>query len=380
MRQILDFFMIFGVITLVFLLSFFESKFSHTAKKFMILGSTLLLSVIIGLKVIGLDHQNYVEMYLETPIIPLNFIFLSDMFKYSLEPIFIALISILKARGFGTNAFFFVSAIIPLLLIWAVIVKKEKKFPLTVFFFFLALKIFAGPVDTIRHFFAAAIYLYALYLLSENKRVRFYTASFISVLAHYSNLVVFIVRPLLTISWNRKSYLVTLVSMGLFAIVFKNGITELILGLNTEAQLIWKLQYYLLRSTDDINFQNNFHVVLWTLLTYMIVAFTIIINIIALKYRNEFEKDRFYYLLLNSQIIGSLAVVFFTAFNAHNFGLRINFLLSIGIFFIVKELLGKVKAKKAFLFFTMFFIVLYNLVILMYFAGVYSPLSRFSLV
>lgn len=381
MRQILDVMMIFSVTTIMFLLSFFESKFSFPGKKFILLCTVFLISLIIGFKVIGLDHQNYKEMYIDTPVIPLDGYFFRNMFDFTLEPVFVAIISVLKGRGFGSNVFFLISALIPLYLVYLVIIKKEKKVPITVFFFFLSLRVFAGPVDTVRHFFAAAIYLYAIYLLSEKKQVKFYLASFISVLAHYSNIVVLLIRPFLNIRWSKIRYVFTMIFVGLIALLIKNPLIDLILSLNYDYPIYWKLKYYLLYSSDEMEFKNNFHVILWSLFTYLIVLFAIIINIIALNYIKRIKEDRFHYLLLNSQIIGTIMVVFFTSFNAHNFGLRMNFLLGMGIFFIVKELLvNQVKNKKIFLFFVITFIVVYNFVILMYFVGVYSPNSRFSLV
>lgn len=381
MRIILDLAALFSIVLIVFLLSFVEKRLSSKLRKFLLYSLVAVISIIIGFKVIGLDHQNYVGMFSETAIIPLNWAFIKTMFEYSLEPFFIALISTLKNLGLGVVPFFFISAFIPLFMIASVILKKEKTLPLLTFFIFLAMSLFRGPVDTIRHFFAAAIYLHALYSLSKNNKIRFYAKSLFSILVHYSNIAILFVSPFLKLRWSIFRYVVALLFSVIIAFLTKGFITDIVMNMNVTTPIMAKFQYYFIYSSDDMEFMNGVHAVLWTLLTYSIVLFVIIINLIALNYIKEFKKDNFYYLLLNSQIIGSVLLVFLTAFEASNFGLRMNFLFSVGCFFIVKELLvNRIKEKKFFFVFVLLFLAFYNFVILLYFAGVYSPDSRFSLV
>lgn len=383
MRQIFDMVILISLIGIVFLLSFFEKRFTFRFKKIMLFTVVLLISFVIGNKVIGTDHQNYVEMYRNTPIIPIDLEFFKSMFDFGLEPFFVALISILKSIGFSDFAFFFISAIIPLYLVFSVVVKKESKFPLITFFIFLLMNLLKGPVDIIRHFFAAAIYLHALYSLSKNQRLRFYLKSLFSVTMHYSNIAIFFVRPFLNHQWSIMKYVGTLVVSAITAVLLKNPLKDFVADLNFTSPILIKFKYYFLYSTEKMELMNNLHVFLWYSLQYMPVIFVIMINMIAIYHVKEIKKDKFYYILLNSQIIGSILVVFFTAFDAHNLGLRINYLLSIGCFFIVKELMFKHvkgKDKTIFFVFSILFLIVYNVVITLYLAGVYSPHSSLRLI
>ncbi|KAA0955535.1 EpsG family protein [Sporosarcina sp. ANT_H38] len=382
MRILLDIFLLFSIIGIVFILSFMEKKIRFNIKKKIILCLVVLIALVCGNKVIGLDHENYENMFINTDTVNLNLDLFKNMFDNHLEPGFIILISIIKDMGLGTQFFFFISAIIPLYLIYLIIIGKEKTLPFFTLLLFLLMNLLRGPVDTIRHFFAAAIYLSAIYSLSKDRNSRFYLKSSISTLFHYSNVAIFLIRPFLKMKWTIKSYVISIVTLGILAFASKNIIQNYISDLVFTSPILIKFQYYLVYSSDDINFMNNLHEVLWYLFTYSIVVLIVVVNILALRYRKSIEQDKFYFLLLNSQIIGSILVLVLTAFNAENFGLRLNYLFSMGSFFIVKELIFKYLTKKNQIVFILFiiYLCLYNIIIILYFAGVYSPFSRFRLV
>jgi len=246
LRIVLDILLLFFIVGIVFILSFFEKKFKFKIKKKIILCVMLIIAFICGNKVIGLDHENYENMFINTNPINLNLEFFKSMFDTHLEPGFIMLISTIKNMSLGFNSFLFISTIIPLYLIYLVIVDKEKKLPFVSLLFFLLMNLLRGPVDTIRHFFAAALYLSALYSLSQDKHLKFNLKSVVSIFFHYSNVAIFLIRPFLKMKWTIKSYLVTIVTLGILAFLSKGLLQNYLSEFNYTNPILMKFQYYFL--------------------------------------------------------------------------------------------------------------------------------------
>lgn len=370
------------IVFLVFILAFYEKKFSLKFKKRMLLFLSILISVICSIRVIGLDLEPYRRIFQENGIITLDLYFLKNMFSNRLEPFFAILISLIKQVGLDFKSFLFISAVIPMFVVTSLIIKKEKDIPIITFLFFLLLWLFRGPVDTIRHFFAAVVYLSAIYSLSEGAKVKFYLKSLFSILLHYSNVAVIFARPFLKIKWSLMGYLITIVTVSLFAFLGKPLIIEYFSTTTFTKPIMWKLQYYLIYSQERYVYLNNVHEIMRLLMTYSIIVFNISVIIVALANRKVIETDMFYKLLLNSQIIGSILFFVFIAFDATTLGQRLNFLFTIGNFFIVKQLIFNKKIKhKLFPFVTIIlFLCLYNFIVILYFAGIHDPNSPFSIV
>lgn len=380
--QIVNVLLLCFIIFIVFILSFAEKKFTLKYKKRILFFIITLISIICGIRVIGLDLESYRKMFIENNIVSLDINFFRNMFSTSLEPFFVLLISLIKQMGLGFKTFLFISAVIPMYLLYSLIIKKEKELPFVTFLFFLLMVLFRGPVDTVRHFFAAVVYLSALYSLANGKKFSFYLKSALSALIHYSNIAIFFVRPFLKIKWSIGKYIITLLFFSLLAFIGKQVFVDFIAGFSFKNPILWKLQYYLVYSKERYVYFNAVHQIMWYLMTFTIVVFNVIVNIVALAQKERIIKDKFYHLLLNSQIVGSIMVLVFTAADAATMGLRLNFLFSIGSFFLVKELIfGYTGNKKAVNFFiTVLFLCFYNFIIILYFAGIFDPNSAFSIV
>jgi EpsG family len=381
MFKILNVIILCSIIFIFFIFSFMERKVKFKDKKRLLFIFTIAISIICGIRVIGLDLEPYREIFNNQRIVPINLDFIKNMLTGRLEPVFIIIISLIKQFGLGFKTFLFVSALIPMYLLYKVIIKKEKELPLTLFFFFLLIFLFRGPVDTIRHFFAAVVYLSALYSLSNNNKIKFYSKSLFSILIHYSNIAVLLCRPLLKLRWTLGKYIITILLVGVFALLSKGLIKEFISGFYFTNPILWKLQFYLVYRTETYVYLNGLHHFLLFLMSYTIVAFNFAVNIIALKMKKVFDDDDFYRLLLNSQIIGSILVVVCIIFDAATLGLRLNFLFSIGSFFVVKHIIfnNVIKKKLTMFLFVTLFLAFYNFVIILYFGGIHDPKSPFFL-
>ncbi len=372
------------IIFIFFLLSHFERKMKFGQKKKILFFFTIVISFFSAFRVIGLDLEPYRTIFENTPITSLNLEFVKHMFSGRLEPFFVVVISILKNLGMGFKSFLFVSSFVPLLLIYSIITKHEKEIPLTTYFLFLSILLFQGPINLIRHFFAASIYLSALYSLSTNRNARYLLKSLFTVLIHYSNLSIVLIRPFLSIKWDRKKYIITMLLIVILTFMIKGIVVGILSNVNISINnyILWKFQYYMIYyNVEGYMYLNELHKILLFIMTNFLFVFNFFVTLYALKYKELIRMDRFYHLLLNSQIIGSFLMVFFAIFDASTLGQRLYFLFSIGSFLLVKEVIFKYSEGDRKGVFRLIFMLLcfYNFIIILYYAGIHDPNSQFYL-
>lgn len=373
----------FCSIIIVFLfLSFLENKFTYKMKKNLILLLVIITSIMCGIRVVGLDLEPYRDIFNRSNILGMTSESFQILLSSSIEPFFLILISTLKSMGLGFKTFLFISAFIPFFIVYKLITKKENILPFVTFLFLLLILLFRGPIDTIRSFFAAVLYLSSIYALSENKKMKFYGINLFSILVHYSNVATLLIRPFLKIKWSIAKYIATLIIVFVIAFISKDLLINYISNKHFSNVVLFKFQHYLLYYQESYVYLSELHKVLLFLMTSYVPIVAFGVNIFALQYRNTIAKDKFYHLLLNSQIIGSILLVIFVVFDASTIGLRLNFLFSIGCFFLMKELIFKYyKGKRLNLFVIIVVILgLYNLILLLYTLGIHNPNSPYSLV
>ncbi|MBO0991440.1 EpsG family protein [Bacillus sp. SD088] len=334
---------------LFYILSSYEKSFSYRAKKGILVLAIISFSIFAGYRVIGTDINSYKQIFDEQPIIVLNFDFIQTMFEYYIEPGFVLIISYLKRYGLGFNVFLFLSAIIPLFVIYRVIFNHEKKHVFLTFLLFLLLYALRGPLDVIRQFFAAAIYLSALYSLSIKKEFRYFWKIIVSIFFHYSSILNFLIRPFLKIKWTIKKYATLFVSLFLLGFLFKNLILTITnnMDISNTDRILYKFQRYIDANYEVDSFlQGLFLYSTW----YLPIFLNIILIVVAISYYKDICKSDFLKILLNSQILASLIFIFFWAMDSTILARRIEFTLSIGNFFILKEIIINLKGKNRLLF------------------------------
>jgi hypothetical protein len=370
---LLNFLVVLFFMAIFFFLATNEKKFSLKQKKLIIVTAVLLLAILAGVRQIGTDLQAYKYIFNTTLIIHDFGEYIKNMFSYKYEPGFMILISTMKQAGLGFEFFLFISALIPMLLLYNIIIKVEKKLPLTVFLFFLLMFAIRGPLDIIRHFFAATIYLSALYSLSKNKNTLYYIKSGTSFLFHYSNIVTVLIKPLLSINWRITKYILALVIMFIAGISFQGLVVNIIGQLNYESSVIFKLQNYLI---DDYEYSSIAHFIIRNLMENSPAYFNIFIIILALYYKGAIYNNKFNGIILNSIIVGTLLYSFLFGIGAYTMAIRINFLFGIGSIFIVKEIFIKIiESKRSILFaLIILYLLFYNFIIVVYYSGVFKYL------
>lgn len=361
-----DYLIIIIIFFAFFVLSLLEGKFNIRYKKVIIFCAIIILSVLAALRSIGTDTNSYILIFEQLKIVTLNSEFLTNMFQYYLEPGFNLMISYLKLFGFTYKEFFFICSFIPLLIVSRIIIKKEQKYVFLTFFIFLLVYLIRGPLDVIRQFFAAVIYLSALYSLSNKNKITYFIKVLIAILFHYSSILFLVITPFLKIKWTIKRFISFSLLLSLTGFLFKNLFVTLILSIDTVStnRFILKLQgyienEYIQSSVLDFIINNS----MWYLPK---VLNLIIILIILVQYR-YILVDNLNKLLLNAQIIGILLFLLFLTMGAEIIALRLETLLTIGNFFLIKEIIVNSNKNKIYTFiFFVIFLVLTNLPSILY--------------
>lgn len=382
MIQIIHVISLSFLIMIAFFVSFLDSKINTKNKRSVLIFFTCVLTIFLGVRSIGLDLEPYRLLFNNQRSISISEIFANNLFSNKLEPFFVIIISTLKEFGLGFNWFLLIAGGIPLYIIYRVIKKVEDKHMLAVFMFFLLIHFFRGPVDIIRHFFAASIYLSALYSLSKKDNMKFWVKAIPSVLVHYSNITILFIRPILGVNWNNIKFVFSFILVMIFGFIAKYFIVNFSIedAVFINNQIFWKAHYYLTYyNVHGYQYSGIGHKILLSIITYFPLIFNITFIFLGLKNIKTIEKNEFSRLLLNSQIIGSLIAIFFIILNADTLGMRLNFLLSIGNFLLVKEIIFNCyRNGKIMLFsFTVLSLVFYNFIIILYFAGIHDPNSPF---
>ncbi|KRG15754.1 hypothetical protein ACA30_03990 [Virgibacillus soli] len=352
---IINYFIVTLFLLLFYILSSNEKKIAFNTKKRFLFLSIIAFSIFAGYRVIGTDINSYKEIFDQQPTINLNFEFLQTMFEYYIEPGFVLIISYLKMYGLGFNVFLFISAIIPLLIIYKVIIKHERRHLYLTFLLFLLLYALRGPLDVIRQFFAAAIYLSALHSLSIKKELRYFGKTIVSIFFHYSSVINILIRPFLKLKWTIKKYSTSFITLFLIGFLFKNLIITLTnsMEVNNTDRILYKFQRYIEANYEVDSFLQGFFLYsTW----YLPIILNIIIVLVAISNYKDICKNDFLKILLNSQILASLIFVFFWAMDSTILARRIEFTLSIGNFFILKEIIINLKGKNRLLY---IFILMY---------------------
>ena len=383
MLKIINILFIIILMITIFFISFLESRISNKNKKKILFIFVFIISIFLAFRDIGLDLEPYRNTFNNQKIISLKELFKEKIFSTQLEPFFIILISFLKKYGLNYNWFLFISGSIPIFIIYKIIIKNEKKYPIFTFFLFMLILFFRGPVDIIRHFFAASIYLSAIWSLSNENKTLYWIKSIFSIFFHYSNIIILFIKPFLNIKWNKIKFFISIFItffIGIFSKILLININNFNFW-NTDNVILWKFGYYLTYSDSvGYNYLGIPHKVLLSIIQYFPLVFSFIITIMALNKIEIIKNSKFLYLLLNSQILGILIAIFFIIIDAPTLGMRLHFLLNIGSFFIVKEILLKNNIKNTLLYgFTILSLVFYNFLIILYNAGIHNPASPFYL-
>jgi hypothetical protein len=379
MLKVIDVFIIM-VYYIVAFFSLFYAKKLMSQKNFFLSIWLFTISIFFALRSIGLDLEPYREIFNEFRKDSLFSDGLINIFTGRIEPAFALLMSALKSLGLGFEFFLLLSGLIPTLIIIRVISLEYKEQFFIVFSFFIFLYFLKGPVDTIRGFAAAAMYLYALSSLAKKQNFFFSLKALAALSLHYSSLIIFLVVPFLKIKWDIKTYIIAsflFVFLGFTSSEFIKS-TDLS-GFATWHPLTFKIVYYLTYyQTDGYQYLNEVHFVFWWLLG-LSFSVMIIFNSLHLLLNNRDDWTPFMKIVFNSQIVGTLIYFLFMSFGAYTMGGRILFLLAIGSIFMFTKAVEKDGLLKDSIVIYMFFIFSHIFISFSYLAGFFDPKSPFNM-
>jgi hypothetical protein len=375
MEKVIEMLIALSIICSTIVLSFFENKIQYRDKRRILFIYTIIISLFFTFRSIGLDLESYREIFSKTNII-VNKYYMINMFKYNVEPFFVLEIFLLKHAGIGFKGFLFINAFIPLMIFNKVIVKKDEHI-LTTYCLFITINFF--NLDVIRHFFAASLYLYAL---CNYKTIKGIVISALTTLFHYSNIVTLVVWNFLKKKIKKENYIVmivitVLVSLTLKSIIVFAPFSEIIsnIPLLGRTSIVEKFIYYFNYNSTYYNYSGVLHKFLLTAMDYYIPAFALIVILL----QKDESIDLTHKILFNSQKLSLLFVIFFSIMGAATFGTRINFVLGIGLFLVLKNYIFSSKNYARRYVFSIYFLLLYNFIIFLYYAGVHDPNSMFYL-
>lgn len=156
----------------------------------------------------------------------------NDYVKATLEPLHIFIIEISHNFDLNFEGFFIVYGLL-IMVPFLYFIKKTSPLPVFVLSVFFFIPYFPD-ITQIRNFLSLSLFFIAIYLLSKNKFL-FYLLIILSVLAHYSALILvafFLVRKLDIIQNYKKSNIIILVGMALLTLVPRQISEPLITAIN----------------------------------------------------------------------------------------------------------------------------------------------------
>lgn len=347
--------------------------------------TNVIILIFMTFRNIGLDLEPHRVMFNSINPEILNADFFSNIFSNRVEPFFIILISIIKNLGMNFNVFLFITAMIPLVIVYKIIIKIETDRPLALYTLFILIYLLAGPINIIRHFVAISIYLSALYSISKGEKIKGYIKIIITLFIHYSNFILILILPFLNlkkININSKRYIIQVIFMLLISLVLGN-ITKKIfnsLDISSEHYIMWKIKYYL-TEYDLYNYQSLFHKILLNTINYSLIIYNIAINISSINNIRIINKSEFSIILLKSQLLGSYIAILLCIIGSIQMAVRMNFMFGIGNFILTKINIFDVKSSNTHYKYGIVTVtlILINFITLLYYAGVHDSNSIFYL-
>lgn len=361
-----------------------ESRFTKKNRTKIVLLLGLIWVIFFSLRDIGLDIEPYKNIFESTQDITLDINYAMGMLDSHIEPFNQILMSTLKHNDLGFSVFLFTMALIPFSIIINIISKTESTPILALHLFSLTLLYQA--MDAVRHFVAISVYFWALYFLSNNQVKRFFAKSLLSTLIHYSNVIVIPTYFFMKIKWNLRTYIGCLFCLWLLGEVFSGIIGSNLehLAENSNLSILFKASYYI-NNNNLYEYINELHFWLLHIRSYFYFLITVAVNIYILNYGGDKSlKNRFHFFLFKSQLLGTLISSFLIGMGARDFSMRVLFLMSIGIFLLLQDIIlirnngTTLSSGSKFCLISLVFII-YNFVMLLYLAGIHQPQSPFYL-
>lgn len=354
MDKIITYFEFYISIFLLLVISLNNEKISDKNRKLFTNIFFYFFIFIFSFRTTGDDYQQYVRLFYEFKPVEVKQMIGVSLFKYDIEFFWVFLISAIKKIGLDYRFFFFIAILIPLSIAKRVIIDKGDKECLFLFFWYIILN-FEKGTNIVRQFVANNIYLYVLYLYSKKKEKRAVSLGIVSMLFHNSSLIAI---PSLEICKKRYSNTI------FYYIVISEIIIAFYLSLilrnisfdyseYSNNRLLFKFFYYIFSYQGIRNSMENplITILVNTCLEWVGIILQFLVIFYGLN-NTKIREDSFGRLVLNSECLGFIILVFFKIIGMNTIGSRFNSLLSIGEFYLIFLIIISQKelAKKRFFF------------------------------
>ncbi|MBS8269962.1 hypothetical protein DYI26_14695 [Halomonas litopenaei] len=358
-----------------FVVSTYDWRFSSIFKKSLSFFFVFIILVFISFKNFGLDLENYREIYQSLIFSNWNEVLSSDW-----EPLFSLFSKLSKTLGLGFGGFFFLWYLFPFVIVTIISFRHASR-PLLAISLFLLLYFFSF-MDAARHFAAACYYLMGIHFFASKRKLSGFIFFSLSLFSHFSSLVFVLYYFIKKCLFSRATYVVLIVFCVCSAYILKPFAVYLINNYHLDEMhiIFWKLKYYLTYyNSVGYEFQGWSHRVLWNIVIYSHVVMVISLNFYMIGPYIKKSLSSFERALLGSQVLGSLLFFGFASVGAVTLGVRINYMMSIGVFVLLSTLSDGRFGKSSIGFYWTFFVfmVIFNFFYVLYLSGVHiqeSPL------
>ena len=322
-------------------------------------------------KKFGLDYIPYVEWYTELP----------EVYNYRLEPIPYIMMYIPKQLGLPHNFFFMIIGFTTIFINYIIIVNKTNKRLLALFILFYLLFMSAFS-DAMRQALAASFFIYSIYMISEKKTVKSLFFIILSLLSHYSSVIILPVLIFLNlfkkIKWSLSIYNILItITIGL-SVILQELIQNIVAMIDINGNiLLFKLVYYVEHYQEyGYQYLNMMHKILWYSLMIFPLFGYLLLNYFIIKIKAFKRMDKFYHTLFLLNIMGSLSFIFFFFLDLYTIAGRISLTLSFGSYMLWVFIFENYKLKKVFKFFLLHYLI-FNIIVLIYYMQPFSDKSPF---
>lgn len=326
-------------------------------------GCLILFLLHFYIKDIGLDYEVYKNWYYQIGIAKENL--------FQLEGFVYKLILYMNKLNLSHRIFFLFMGGVSLYLNLVIEKKECKNIYIGTICLFL-LNFFSGFNDAIRQFLAASFFLFSLYMVENKKKWFGYFIILLIPFIHKSSSLIILLYPLFYLNWTIIRYIIISLIISVIGLISKHELINLLLSLNLFSQeKIIRINYYLNYDSIGYTYSNFLHKFLLNLGVYFYYIGTIILYIIFLK---EKKLSNFQKKILNSGIVGTFVATYLMIVGSKTLGFRFLLLFGIGNYILLENI--QRRRKKLFL---IIYFLLYNLIILLYNAGIHDIKSPFYL-
>ncbi len=355
------------IIILLFYISFALLSKLYKNKKFLLLCLLIIILIAGTRSIVNDDLKNYRIMYENYTSLNLS----------QIEPGFIFLSYILNQITSNVHLLFFVYSVLEIFFIYFTIKNFTSHIEFSFFLYLIIPFLFLASLIGIRQGLAMVISFYALSLLYNNHKLKYFIFSAIAICFHYTAILFFFISIFTFLIFKKRiNFLLALILIAVTLLIHFTGIDFLILKfiLSNIGQFVpLKYQHYINPLLTNTLPLKGFSTLSILFLNILLLTVLFVINYpYIFKYKKHNFTDNFtkYNLVINLLIIGTLINNLFGSFA--DITARIYYYFIFIYTILIPEMFCKIKKEDRILIAYVFLLVM----VVWFFSGVYNQFSN----